>query len=49
MLLKLLALGFKEYFSDKFNTFDCIIVLVSLADVSMTLTHFSKLEGSEAI
>jgi hypothetical protein len=33
MILKLLGLGFKFYFIDPFNSFDCFIVLTSFADV----------------
>jgi len=36
MAIKLVAMGFKLYFKDRFNTFDCIIVLVSTVDVILT-------------
>ena len=32
MIIKLIGLGFKGYASDRFNLFDCFIVLVSLAE-----------------
>lgn len=33
MIIKLLGLGFKEYFRDKYNTFDFAIILFSCLDV----------------
>jgi hypothetical protein len=33
MLIKWLGSGFKDYFRDKFNTFDCFIVFVSTVDL----------------
>lgn len=49
MLLKLIALGFKLYFKDSFNTFDAIIVLVSSVDVILTNYSFnSSISGSRA-
>lgn len=38
MIFKLIGLGFKFYFADKFNTFDCVIVVFSVLD--MTLFSF---------
>jgi len=35
MLCKWFALGFSEYFSDNFNTFDCIIVFISILEIIM--------------
>ena len=32
MLMKLYAMGFREYFRDKMNTFDAFIIMVSLAE-----------------
>jgi voltage-dependent calcium channel L type alpha-1D len=37
MLLKMTALGFKNYMRDRFNMFDCIVVLFSLIDFTMGL------------
>ena len=36
MIIKLIGLGFKEYFKDSFNTFDCIIVIISSVDLVLT-------------
>ena len=36
MVVKLLGLGFKEYYKDKFNCFDFVIVIVSSIDVGLT-------------
>ena len=33
MVLKLIGLGFRNYFDDSFNIFDCFIVLMSYIDV----------------
>ena len=45
MIIKLLGLGFKNYFKDPFNTFDCIIVITSVIDVGFTLTKVKE-QGS---
>lgn len=34
-ILKLLGLGFKLYFKDKFNIFDLIIILLSTVDIAV--------------
>lgn len=36
MILKLLGLGFKAYFKDKFNAFDAFLVFVSVIDLLLT-------------
>ena len=36
MIIKLFALGIKQYFKDYFNIFDCIIVISSVADIIAT-------------
>ena len=42
MILKLLGLGFQSYFRYGQNIFDCVIVLLSTADVGIFLaTEFS--------
>jgi hypothetical protein len=33
MILKMFGLGLKDYFSDYFNLFDCVIVIISLLDL----------------
>lgn len=35
MCLKLIGLGVTEYFEDGWNRFDCVIVLVSLLEISV--------------
>lgn len=35
MLLKMLATGFRVYFQDKLNAFDCFVVMMSVIDVAM--------------
>lgn len=34
MLIKLLAFGVKGYFLDSFNTFDMVVVLISVLDIT---------------
>ena len=36
MIMKITALGFKAYFFDPFNAFDCIVVLASIIDLFIT-------------
>lgn len=33
MIVKLVGVGYQEYFRDKFNTFDCSVVVISTFDV----------------
>ena len=35
MIAKMIGLGLKNYARDKFNIFDCIIVIVSLVDFAL--------------
>ncbi len=42
MLIKIFGLGLKEYLKDKFNCFDAVIVILSLADIAI---NFSVLES----
>jgi hypothetical protein len=46
MIVKLLGLGFKSYFSDSYNAFDCVIVVSTTVDlfISNLLTYDN--EGS---
>lgn len=48
MLVKLAGLGFRGYFKDSFNTFDCVIVVVSIIDTVLTFASF-KIEATGAI
>jgi voltage-gated sodium channel len=43
LIFKLGGLGFKEYFKDKFNAFDFLIVVVSSIDVAFTISNISFL------
>lgn len=38
MIIKMLGFGFKYYFKDRFNTFDALIVAISIIDVTMFYT-----------
>jgi hypothetical protein len=46
MLIKLPAYGVKGYFSDRFNTFDAFIVLVSSIDIGLS-TFLTSADGME--
>ena len=51
MIIKFFGLGFKGYFQDKFNTFDCVIVMISTIDILVTygLPSSDDSGGSSAI
>ena len=42
MVLKIIGLGARNYAKDSFNQFDCVVVIVSLVDWS--ITHFASAE-----
>lgn len=46
LVLKLIALGFREYFRDGMNCFDCFIVIISLAEQILALTDNAVSAGS---
>jgi len=48
MIIKLFGLGIKQYVKDRFNLFDMVIVLLSLADTAISLSGRS-FEGGGAI
>ena len=37
MIIKWIGLGMREYFRDNFNKFDCVIVVISMFDLTITL------------
>ena len=37
MILKMFSLGFKDYFADHFNKFDCFIILISTIDLILNI------------
>lgn len=45
MVIKLIGLGIKFYFSDKFNAFDLIIVLISTIDVGLSFSSEERKGG----
>lgn len=47
MLTKLLGLGFKDYFADGYNIFDCLIVLASMSEIFFS--EFSSYESRGTI
>ena len=40
MIMKLIGLGFKNYFSDKYNSFDFIIVLTNSVDIALDTYYY---------
>jgi hypothetical protein len=46
MIIKLFALGFKDYFIDPFNSFDCVVVLASLVDLFVSNLVNNESRGS---
>ena len=49
MVVKLVGMGYREYFIDKFNTFDFLIVIISSIDVGLTQSSIGKSSGSNAL
>jgi voltage-dependent calcium channel L type alpha-1D len=49
LLLKVMGLGFKNYFKDRYNTFDFAIVLVSTIDIILTQSNLIQVTGSKAV
>ena len=49
MLAKMIGLGLQNYARDKFNLFDCLIVIVSLVDFTLSITIESEGESDSGI
>ena len=49
MIIRQTATGFKMYFKDEFNTFDCIVVAVSTIDIMLQWFAKSNTTGYDAI
>ena len=49
MIIKVIGLGIKEYFKDKFNGFDFAIVIISSIDVALNRSSIFSVKGSKAI
>lgn len=45
LLIKMCALGFKNYIRDNFNQFDCVVVILSLIDFTMGLVDTGNMSG----
>lgn len=48
MVLKLLALGFKNYIKDSFNIFDAVVVILSSIDIAVMFLFYGKDSGSNS-
>jgi len=48
MLLKLLALGIRNYIKDAFNIFDSVVVIVSTVDIAVTFLIYGQDSGSNS-
>lgn len=46
MILKLYAMGIINYFRDSMNTFDCVIVIISLVEQVLDMSNMSVSNGS---
>lgn len=44
MVLKLIGLGFKNYFNDRYNDFDCLIVVYSVCEIIVSTTALTDSE-----
>lgn len=42
IIIKLLGLGLKLYFKDRFNMFDFGIIMVGLTDIAIEQTHLKE-------
>lgn len=49
MVIKLLGFGIKEYVRDRFNIFDCFIVVISIADLTVSSVLNFNVEAGGAI
>ena len=49
MIIKLLGLGLKGYVRDKFNLFDCVIVVISTVEIVLKLASIDGLSSGGAI
>ena len=49
MIIKLIGLGAKEYVRDKFNLFDCVIVIISTVEIVLKLASIDGLSSGGAI
>ena len=38
MIAKLIGMGLKNYIKDRFNIFDCVIVIIGLVDFALSLS-----------
>jgi hypothetical protein len=45
MILKLFAFGFKRFFKDAFNSFDSVLVLLSIIDIVLSYFQSSSIAG----
>lgn len=49
MIAKIIGLGIKNYALDKFNLFDCLIVVVSLLDFALLNSQIDLVEKYDGI
>lgn len=46
MIIKLIGLGFKYYFIDKYNIYDFLIILITIIDIILTESSLLPKKGS---
>ena len=49
MIIKLIGLGIRDYARDKFNLFDCVIVVISTVEIVLKLANIDGLSSGGAI
>lgn len=49
MIIKIIAFGFKGYLRDKFNIFDCFVVMISIVDIIVSSTLSFEVQAGGAI
>ena len=49
MVIKIVGLGILYYFKDRYNAFDCAIVLISTVDVVFSESKLNVFKGGKAL
>lgn len=49
LIFKIIGLGIKEYFNDRYNDFDCFIVFFSLIELIISISKLSSTSAGRAL
>ena len=49
MIIKMIGFGIRGYLRDRFNIFDCLVVIISIADITISFTFEFNVEAGGAI